>query len=207
MTQPPIYGDIATLKQMLGINDTARDNLLTLTLTSASRQIDRMCGRRFYLDDTVSQRIYTPERREVWYVSGGGIQVDDIGDTTGMIIEEGFTSWNHTGSQLWTEITNDYVLSPDNAFAQGWPVTLLRRPIGTIIDPYIQLRVTALWGWPYVPEDIILATYIQASRLYRRKDSPEGVLGNSEWGTVRVSRIDPDVDALIGPYRKYGGFA
>lgn len=201
---PPIYGDLQTLKQMLSINDTARDNLLTLTLTSASRQIDRMCSRRFYLDAAETSRLYTPDRREAWYVSGGSIQVDDFGSTTNLKIEEGFTSWNGIGATSFTDITNDYTLMPDNALALGFPITAVRRAIGTIVDPYIQLRVTAQWGWPYVPDDIIQATYIQAARLYRRKDSPEGVLGNSEWGTVRVARIDPDVDALIGPYRKAG---
>jgi hypothetical protein len=41
------------------------------------------------------------------------------------------------------------------------------------------------------------ATLIQALRLYKRKDSPEGVLGSAEWGTVRVSRLDPDVAKLV----------
>jgi hypothetical protein len=43
----------------------------------------------------------------------------------------------------------------------------------------------------------VQATLIQAARLYRRKDSPEGVTGSAEWGVVRLPRIDPDVSALI----------
>jgi hypothetical protein len=39
-----------------------------------------------------------------------------------------------------------------------------------------------------------------AARFYRRKDSPQGVLGNAEWGFARVSRVDPDVEALISPF-------
>jgi hypothetical protein len=61
----------------------------------------------------------------------------------------------------------------------------------------MRVRVTAKWGWPAVPDTVVQATLIQASRLYRRKDSPEGVLGSAEWGTVRLGRVDPDVYALI----------
>lgn len=200
---PPAYGDLATFKLLFGITDTLRDPLLQMALSSASRQIDRLTGRRFYLDQLTSMRVYTPDRREAWYVSGGAILIDDLGAVP-VKIEEGFASFTGVGSNMWTDITNDYVLSPDNALAQGWPITAVRRPIGTIVDPYIQVRVTGLWGWPYVPDDITQATYIQAARLYRRKDSPEGVLGNAEWGTIRVSRVDPDVQALIGPYIRAG---
>lgn len=202
----PVYGDLTTFKQLLSINDTARDALLTLSLTAASRQIERLCSRRFYLDQVVSDRYYTPDRRESWYVSGGSIIVDDIGSTTGLIVAEGYTPGNGVGATTFTPVTNDVTYMPDNALAVGRPITALRRAIGTIVDPYIQLRVTALWGWPYVPEEVTQATYIQAMRLYRRKDSPEGVLGNSEWGSLRVSRVDPDVMALLDPFR-VAGFA
>ena len=202
----PIYGDLTTFKQLLSITDTNRDALLTMALTSASRQIEKLTSRRFYLDQVVSDRYYTPDRREAWYVSGGSIQVDDIGSTTGLVVAEGYTPWNGVGATTFTPVTNDITLMPDNALAIGRPITALRRAIGTIVDPYIQLRVTALWGWPQVPDEVVQATYIQAMRLYRRKDSPEGVLGNSEWGALRVSRVDPDVQALLDPFR-VAGFA
>lgn len=201
---PPSYGDLATLKSMLGISDTNRDSLLTLSLSSASRQIDRYTSRRFYQDSVVSQRTYTPERRQAWYVSGGEILVDDISTAAGLIIEEGYQGY--TGSPLgtWTNISNDYILQPDNAIAQGWPITGLRRAIGTIEDPYILLRVTAQWGWPYVPDDITYAALLQAERLFRRKDVPEGVSGPSDWGSRSMTRVDPDVQALCDPYAKSG---
>jgi hypothetical protein len=63
-----------------------------------------------------------------------------------------------------------------------------------------RLQVTALWGWPAVPDEIEQATALYAARLYRRKDSPQGVIGGGDFGPVRVSRIDPDVEALIAPF-------
>jgi hypothetical protein len=51
-----------------------------------------------------------------------------------------------------------------------------------------------------VPDEVVQATLLQAGRLYRRKDSPEGVTGSADWGMVRLPRLDPDVMALIEPY-------
>lgn len=195
-----VYGDLATLKSMLAITDSTRDTLLTLNLSAASRLIDSACSRRFYADSVVSDRFYTPERREAWYASGGSILTDDISSISGLAVAEGYQGFAGTPAPAWTDVTNDCALQPDNALALGRPITSLRRSIGFLVDPYIQVRVTAKWGWPAVPDEITMATLIQAARLFRRKDSPEGVLGNSEWGALRVSRVDPDVAALIGPY-------
>lgn len=200
----PLYGDLATVKSMLGISDTARDTLITNALTSASRAIDRRTGRRFYADGVTSQRIYRPERREAWYVSGGMVIVDDISTTTGLIIEEGYQGYTGSPVGTFTDISNDFVLSPENALALGFPITGLQRAIGVIQDPYILLRVTANWGWPAVPDEINLAAELLAERLYRRKDSPEGFVGTSEWGARNVVRIDPDVEMMIGPYMRAG---
>jgi hypothetical protein len=51
-----------------------------------------------------------------------------------------------------------------------------------------------------------MATKIQASRLFIRRQSPFGIAGTPELGTVRLSsRLDPDVEALIRPFRKMNG--
>jgi hypothetical protein len=41
------------------------------------------------------------------------------------------------------------------------------------------------------------AIMLQAARLWRRRDTPEGVLAFDELGTVRISRLDPDVAWLL----------
>jgi hypothetical protein len=45
---------------------------------------------------------------------------------------------------------------------------------------------------------------IKAARLFKRKNSPEGVLGGfQDFGAVRVTnREDPDVMMLLNPYRR-----
>ena len=188
----PSYGNLATLKQRLNIEptDTSRDDLLTKALAAASRGIDKACGRRFWLDAAPVARVFNPRGRVVCRDDGDLLLVDDIGSTTGLIVETGTA-----GS--WTPVTG-YETSPDNALLDGHAVTGLLLANGTWGSA--RVRITTRFGWPAEPDEITEASHIQAARLYRRKDSPEGVTGSAEWGVVRLSRRDPDVWNLIEPY-------
>ncbi|MER8042713.1 phage gp6-like head-tail connector protein [Streptomyces sp. NPDC094032] len=187
------YATVATLREMLNVpaDDTSRDSLLTRALASAARGIDTATGRRFYLDDTASARVYRLTGRTLCDGDGERLLVDDIGAPSGLVVETGTAG-------AWSAVT-DYETTPDNAHARGRPVTGLLRP-SSWGEGTTRVRVTARWGWPAVPDEIQQATLLQAARLYRRKDSPEGVTGSAEWGVVRLSRRDPDVWALIEHY-------
>ena len=52
------------------------------------------------------------------------------------------------------------------------------------------------WEHPDVQEAVIL----EASRLYKRRQSPEGVAGWGDLGVVRIMGRDPDVEALLAPH-------
>lgn len=188
------YAELGTLREQLNLSDddTSRDDLLDMALAAASRGIDEATGRRFYLDAAATARTYRPSGRTLCTDDGERLIVDDIGSTSGLVVETG-----SAGS--WTTIT-DYETAPDNALVRGRPVTALLLPSGTWGSGTARVRITAKWGWPAVPDEITQATLIQAARLYRRKDSPEGVTGSAEWGVVRLSRRDPDVWALIEHY-------
>jgi hypothetical protein len=41
-----------------------------------------------------------------------------------------------------------------------------------------------------------------AQRQFKRYDSPLGVAGVGDLGVMRISRIDPDVQALVSPFRR-----
>lgn len=184
------YVDIGTLKASFGTTDTARDDLLTAAIAAASRLIDRNAGRRFWLDASVSQRTYKPDSRALCSESGELLIVDDIGTTDGLIVETGSVGGAYT-------VVTDYETTPENATPRGLPVTGLLRPSGTWGSGIARIRVTAKWGWPAVPDEIAQAALIQAARLVKRKDSPEGVLGSADWGgALRLGRIDPDVFEL-----------
>ncbi|NUL03597.1 phage gp6-like head-tail connector protein [Streptomyces lunaelactis] len=186
------YADRAALKESLNIEvaDDTRDDLLDRALASASRGIDTACGRRFWLDSAPAARTFRLSGRVVCSEEGERALVDDIGAAP-TLVETGTA-----GS--WVTHTN-YEAGPDNALLRGRPITSLLQPSGSW-GTGVRLRVTAKWGWPAVPDEIVQATLIQASRLYKRKDSPEGVTGSAEWGVVRLSRRDPDVWALIEHY-------
>lgn len=188
------YGDLPTLKEKLGIeaDDDSRDTLLTSALASASRGIDKTTGRRFWLDPAAVQRTFRLSGRVVCEADGDLLLVDDIGSITGLVVEAG-------SGGSYTAVTG-YETSPDNALADGKPITGLLRVNGTWGTATTRVRITARFGWPAVPEDITEAAMIQAARLYKRKDSPEGIIGSAEWGVRNLSRRDPDVWALIEPY-------
>lgn len=59
-----------------------------------------------------------------------------------------------------------------------------------------------------VPATIRLAVLMQTSRWFRRRLSPEGVAGFSDFGAVRVSRLDPDImDAITSSGVRSWGLA
>lgn len=189
------YASLADLKLAIQETNSDRDALLNKALEAASRAIDDLAGRRFYTDTSATVRVYSPAGRVLVDEDGDRLLVDDIATLTDLVVQVG------SGGSYTTVAAAEYETKPDNAIAEGRPITsLLRLSNVWAALPTTRVRVTARWGWPAVPPQIAQAALIQASRLYRRKDSPEGVLGSAEWGTVRLSRVDPDVAALIAPF-------
>ncbi|MFD7224828.1 phage gp6-like head-tail connector protein [Streptomyces sp. NPDC059892] len=188
------YGDLVTLKERLNIpaDDTTRDALLNKALAAASRGIDKACGRRFWKDPEPVSRTFNPRGRVVRERDGDLFLVDDIASDEGLVVE--------TGSGVSFSPVTGYETNPDNALLDEQPITGLLRVGGSWGTAGSRVRVSAQFGWPAVPAEIAEAALIQAARLYRRKDSPEGLTGSAEWGVVRLSRRDPDVWNLIEPF-------
>lgn len=183
------YVELALVKDALKITDSDRDDLLNGAIAAASQSIDRLTGRRFDLDESASARRFAPSRTTVLSREGERLLVPDIGSDDGLVVEVG-------RDPDWTDITDDVEFEPLNALDESEPYTSVLHE-DSRFSRWRRVRVTARWGWPVVPDVVEQAALIQAQRLFKRKDSPEGVLGSAEWGTVRVSRIDPDVAALI----------
>lgn len=187
------YATLAALKKALNRtgSDATADDLLGPALEAASRSVEQYCDSRpigaFLLDSTATQRLFRFDRWTIfdrdWCVYR--VPVDDIGSLTDLAVE---TSSDGT---TWTE-TTEYETWPLNALTKSQAITAL---VFTTCGG--RLRVTAKWGWPAIPSAVRQATLLQASRLYRRKDSPEGVAAAGDWGMVRVPNLDPDVKALL----------
>lgn len=191
------YITLAGLKNYLKIDDSVEDTLLEQIIESASRSIDRIANRRFYLDATATARTYRP-------IGNLRVIVDDIGTTSGLILK---TDPNSSGVYQTTFTLNtDYIVEPTNSLAKGRPVTYLTivgsTALSLPVNYWPQVEVTARWGWPSVPDDIEQATYILSADLYKRKDSIGGVLGLSELGAIRMSPLGRDIAAMVRAYRR-----
>jgi hypothetical protein len=181
---------------------TAEDATMEAAIESASRIIDAHTNRRFYSDTTVSARVYyanTPIR----------CTVDDFSTTSGLIIKTD-TGDNGTYDQTWA--SDEYILEPINSEiggVSGQPYNSILATIPKLFPvtgrrPRIQ--VTAKWGWASVPDTVRQACLVQAARLFRRAQTPEGFAAGESFGAIRVStKLDPDVQMLLAPFRRQGG--
>ena len=191
------YCTLADIKASLRIPspDTVDDSLLETAIESASRLVDGFAGRNFYPNGTAT-RFFTPEDTIV-------CEIDDLISLTSLVVSADLDgvfdeTWNST----------DYQLEPLNGRADGltgWPATRIRAVGDYVFGTNIgeaSVRVTGTWGWSAAPVAIKQATIIQASRIFKRLDSPLGVLSAPDLGYIRVgTRLDPDVQQLVEPYR------
>lgn len=200
----PWYATIAQMRaeHNVATAQTARDLLLARALTSASRFVDRYCDSRpegaFLLDDTETAKTYRPTTRGpqfpgvMWCTEHGyRLFVHEVGAT-------GYTVETSDDGTTWTELVEDtdYHTYPDNAL-------VLDRPIEAFVSETAwpaYVRVTARWGWPSVPAEVVEATLRQSQAFYSRKDSPYGVAGVSDFGVIRIKPYDPHVQTLLAPW-------
>jgi hypothetical protein len=189
------YASLADVKAALRITDSIDDSLLETAVESASRLVDGFAGRNFYPNGTAT-RFFTPEDTIL-------CEVDDLISLTSLVVA---ADLDGVFDQTWN--STDYQLEPLNGRADGltgWPVTRIRAVGDYVFGTNIgeaSVRVTGTWGWSAAPVAIKQATIIQASRIFKRLDSPLGVLSAPDLGYIRVgTRLDPDVQQLVEPYR------
>jgi hypothetical protein len=189
------YCTLNEVKAALRITDALDDTLLENSVEAASRRIDGECSRRFYLDGSTTARTYAAGRTDM-------LILDDIGTATGLVVKVDDDADGTFETTLAVGV--DYQLEPSNAIVQGEPLALIRaldRGFPVAANGRNLIEVTARWGWPSVPDAIREATVLLASRQFKRYDSPLGVAGFGDLGAIVVRRIDPDVAAMISPYR------
>ena len=192
----PVYSDIGTLKDRLGIDDTNDDITLTSVLAGVSRELDRYCGRFFYQAGTVlapQVRYYTPQAADM-------LDIDDL-----VSISDLSTDITSSRDYTWVWGPTDYDLEPYNAalMPEPEPYTSIHITPRTNRNfwPGMQksARVTGIFGWPAIPDVVREAILLLGARLYKRKDAVFGVMGSAEMGMFRIPRgsLDPDFQELI----------
>jgi len=188
------YATLAQVKAALRVSDNLDDSLLEMAIESASRVIDEYTNRIFYNAGT-AVRYYAPS-------DDFNVDIDDlISLTTLATMNDDDQIYDTT----WT--STDYQLEPLNGFADGiyQPYNHIRA-VGDYtfltLGGEATIKVTGVFGWNAVPIQVTQATVIQASRIYKRLDSPLGII-SGELGSMRVgARIDPDVAQLVDSLRR-----
>jgi hypothetical protein len=190
------YASLAEVKAALRVTDAVDDALLEMAVESASRLIDGHAARKFWNSGT-AVRYFVAQDDFV-------CEVDDL--STGTVVIQTAAGADGIFDTTWD--ADDYQLEPLNQELDGiaWPYTTIRA-IGDYLWPIsggeALVKITGVWGWPSIPIAIKQACVIQASRIYKRLDSPLGVAGFGDLGAIRVTRdLDPDVQQLVMPYKR-----
>ena len=203
------------VKTMLRLEDDSDDERLSWAIDAASRMIENATGRRFWQDTVATARTFTP-------LTPFKMDVDDFMTLSGLIVQtdpagDGSFSqtFNNPTLQADGSVTGgDFQLEPLNGLNEGqpWPyerildVRSLIFPIyGGISYPiaYAQalIKITAQWGWNYVPSDIAYAAKLQARDLFKADDVAFGATAFPEVGILRMkAALNPTVQLLIAKY-------
>jgi hypothetical protein len=187
------YCTLLQLKAALGIADGIDDPLLEMAVESASRQIDSYTERYFYNSGTAT-KVFAPLDNYVCetedFITLTRVKTSEDGETYD-------TTWE----------AKDWQAEPLNGRAGGIVTSYTQiRAVEDYLFPYrngeATVEIVGTWGWSAVPIAITQATIILASRIFKRLDSPLGII-SGEMGSMRVGfRLDPDVQHLVDPYRK-----
>ena len=172
-----MYATAMQYRNSIGMTDTAKDIEIEADLSAVSRYIDGKMGRFFSKDTVAVSRIYLPERTATFLL------VDDIAETPTSIEVD-----TENDGQYTTELTtDDYELMPFNATRgpEPWPYTMINlTPWGDLSAFHAgqRVRITAIFGWPEVPEAIKIATIHLTAVL--RLETPRATRRIAELGDV-----------------------
>ena len=183
------------IKSALGLGTAALtpdDDEIDQVITSVSRTIDDYCGRFFY--SVAGTTVYTAT--DYLYVA-----IDDFSAITSVKTDE-----NNDGTPEVTLTANTDYRLVTNQTVPGWPATAIQiTSFGSHTLPVLVtqgVQVIGTRGWSAIPEPVKAAAQLQSSRIYARRATPFGVAGSPEGGIVRLlSRLDPDVELMLRPYR------
>ena len=197
-----LYATTAQIKAALRITDAVDDSLIAMAGSAASELIDAYCRRTFGAGTVASTRVFNTRK-------SNHVEVDDMASAPVFVK----SSTNRDGVYDKTWDAGTYTLLPVNGFVDGlsWPYTAIQllgdRTWNAAWGDEPVIQVSAVWGFPTVPVSVTQACVIQASRMFKRNDSPLGVTFG-EFGALRVTRhVDPDVEVLLAPYRRLTGAA
>jgi hypothetical protein len=200
------YCSAEEVKSRLRITGTSDDSEIALAVAAASRAVDGYCDRYFYRG--TDTRTFIPD--DLYSVS-----VDDFVSITTLATDPAGTTavggsfpvtWPSTAYQPWP-------YNPGN-LGEPWPYTRIKA-IGGFTFPWVipqllmrqdRVQLTAVYGWPAVPQAVRTATLVTASGLFRMKDQPGGGSVPGEFAMAAI-RSNPMIGQLLGPYLRHAFLA
>lgn len=195
------YTTTADVKAQLDITTDTEDDRIDDAIEAAEAQVNAWTGRVWETPAADESRYFRPLfpwGREVRI--GAAQSITTVSELAG-------GSWSDLASSAWqaggdgVDPTAAAVASGSAGAIQwlwrlggGWP---WESRISTV-------RVAGKFAYRSTPPpDISEATMIWAARLYERRDAPLGFSsGGLDGGSMRLSRMDPDVHTLLQPHRR-----
>ena len=192
------YALLDDVKDALRISDDHDDVVLAGVIESASRAIDQYCDRYFGQSGTEASPV-----QRLYRANGRVVLVDDLVTLTEVEVEyagyaETFTSLGSTS--VIKQPVNAATLVPAQPYTQ-----LLAKPSTVFPQPPGWVRISGVWGWPAVPQQIRDACVLQSVRLFKSRDIPLGYAsGGDSMGTIVIPGpgLHPDAKALAEPFRR-----
>jgi hypothetical protein len=193
------YLTLEQLRTSSQLGDLPVDDFAQIAIDSAEEAIEAYCGRRFWKDSGgTAVRYFSADDSYCVVVddlvTAGTVATDNDGDG---VYE---TTWDATA----------FSLSPINAAAKDKPYTrILTTPLATQTFPSGRngVKVTGDWGWPSIPQRVVQATLIQATRFFKRaRSSPMGIETVTIDGQpVRIrAKLDADVEVMLSSLIRNG---
>lgn len=196
------YVDTAALKAWLNAGNDSEvefsaedETILQRVLDAATAFIDQYTGRSFAAESGATKFFYATSPTDLSLTPDATaiteVKVDSNGDLT-------FPT---------TLDAAQYITLPLQSEPDAGVYSRLRIAGNSSrgFAPGYQVKVTGDWGYTVAgaaPHAIQQACLIQAARLWNRRGTPFGILQSTDLGTyARLSAADPDVIALLGPYK------
>ena len=197
------YVDPAEFKLWTTLNDNIDDAVIYTEVATVTQWIDEVTDRHFWQDGATGAEV--ARTFESCYQCR--LDIDDLvpGSVTAFKTDE-----DGDGTFETTWAASDYQLLPVNKpTGINRPHTNVEAIAGRLFPVRYsrqgrvdRVQITGIWGWPAVPLPVKQACKLQVNRILKRRYSPEGVAGFGEFGAIRVTRLDPDIQQDLQSYMR-----
>jgi hypothetical protein len=169
--------------------------LVERALASAEVGVNQWCQRDFSEPTSATVRLFVPEP------CSSVLRVDDIANTTGLVVVEDGTTLASNAYQLEVSPGEVNQTTRTGEVRPYGYVRLMDRNHWTVDGGRATVSITARWGWPTTPEPVKMATLLLARDLLKSRDVVFGVATFGADGFTRRIGENATIVALLAPYR------